>query len=163
MARAGGRVPPTVLAPRADAQVRPGPTREVVMSAAVSLTEVLQQLAPIYQAKTGDARRAQPRRLQHARAADRVRRRRRSCSSAPTKRQMNAVAAQIDPRSRVDLLSNQLAIAVPDDRPRTMASARDLLDPAIRRIAIGDPAAVPAGVYAQAVPADARHLARPAR
>jgi molybdate transport system substrate-binding protein len=30
-----------------------------------------------------------------------------------------------------------------------MASARELLDPAIRRIAIGDPAAVPAGVYAK--------------
>src|SRR5436190_49591 len=42
-----------------------------------------------------------------------------------------------------------VAIAVPDDRPRTMTSARDLLDPAIKRIAIGDPAAVPAGVYAR--------------
>src|SRR5206468_12070115 len=63
--------------------------------------------------------------------------------------QMNAVAMRIDPASRLDLLSNQLAIAVPDDRPRTMTSARDLLDSAIRRIAIGDPAAVPAGVYAK--------------
>jgi molybdate transport system substrate-binding protein len=62
---------------------------------------------------------------------------------------MNAVAARIDPASRVDLLSNQLAIAVPDDRPGTMTSARALLDPAIKRIAIGDPAAVPAGVYAK--------------
>jgi molybdate transport system substrate-binding protein len=63
--------------------------------------------------------------------------------------QMNAIAAQIDSASRVDLLSNQLAVAVPDDRPRTLASARDLVDPAIRRIAIGDPSAVPAGVYAK--------------
>ena len=51
--------------------------------------------------------------------------------------------------SRADLLRNQLAIVVPSDRPRTMTSARELTGPAFRRIAIGDPAAVPAGVYAK--------------
>jgi len=49
----------------------------------------------------------------------------------------------------VDLLTNQLAIAVPADRPRKMKSARELTDPAFKRIAIGDPGAVPAGVYAK--------------
>ena len=38
---------------------------------------------------------------------------------------------------------------VPDDRPRTFSDVRDLADPAFKRIAIGDPAAVPAGVYAK--------------
>jgi molybdate transport system substrate-binding protein len=51
--------------------------------------------------------------------------------------------------TRVDLLSNQLAVIVPDDRPRTFNSIRDLLDPAFKRIALGDPSAVPAGVYAK--------------
>jgi molybdate transport system substrate-binding protein len=51
--------------------------------------------------------------------------------------------------SRVDLLVNQLAVVVADDRPRTFTSIRDLLDPSIKRIAIGDPDAVPAGVYAK--------------
>lgn len=51
--------------------------------------------------------------------------------------------------SRVDLLSNQLAVIVPSDRPRTFKSVRDIADPAFKRIAIGDPAAVPAGVYAK--------------
>jgi len=51
--------------------------------------------------------------------------------------------------TRVDLLSNQLAIVVPSDRPRTFKSIRDISDPALKRIAIGDPAAVPAGVYAR--------------
>jgi molybdate transport system substrate-binding protein len=51
--------------------------------------------------------------------------------------------------TRLDLLSNQLAVIVPDDRPRTFTGIRDLLDPAIKRIALGDPAAVPAGVYAK--------------
>ena len=51
--------------------------------------------------------------------------------------------------SRIDLLRNQLAIVVPSDRPRTMSSVRELTGPAFRRIAIGDPAGVPAGVYAK--------------
>ena len=51
--------------------------------------------------------------------------------------------------TRVDLLFNQLAIVVPSDRSRTFKSIRDITDPSLKRIAIGDPAAVPAGVYAK--------------
>src|SRR5437762_547884 len=125
-----------------------GSSRQVIVSAAVSLTEVLQQLAPMYQMKTGD-------RVLLNLGSSNTLARQISFGAGPDvfisadEAQMDAVAARIDPASRVDLLSNQLAIAVPDDRPRTMTSARDLLDPAIRRIAIGDPAAVPAGVYAK--------------
>jgi molybdate transport system substrate-binding protein len=132
----------------AAAQVRSRPAREVVVSAAVSLTEVLQQAAPIYQAKTGErvvlnlgASNTLARQIAFGAGVD--------LFISADEAQMNVVAAQVDSSSRVDLLSNRLAIAVPDDRPRSMASARDLLDPAIRRIAIGDPAAVPAGVYAK--------------
>jgi len=125
-----------------------GSSRQVIVSAAVSLTEVLQQLAPMYQMKTGD-------RVLLNLGSSNTLARQISFGAGPDvfisadEAQMNAVAMRIDPASRVDLLSNQLAIAVPDDRPRTMTSARDLLDPAIKRIAIGDPAAVPAGVYAR--------------
>ncbi len=134
--------------PHAAAQVRSRPAREVVVSAAVSLTEVLHQVAPIYQAKTGErvvlnlgASNTLARQIAFGAGVD--------LFISADEAQMNVVAAQVDSNSRVDLLSNQLAIAVPDDRPRSMASARDLLVPAIRRIAIGDPAAVPAGVYAK--------------
>jgi molybdate transport system substrate-binding protein len=51
--------------------------------------------------------------------------------------------------SRVDIASNQLAVVVPDDRPSNWTSIKGLLDPAVRRVAIGDPAGVPAGVYAR--------------
>jgi molybdate transport system substrate-binding protein len=138
----------TALAPRADAQGRAASNRQVVVSAAVSLTEVLQQLAPAYQAATGN-------RLVLNVAASNTLARQISFGAgvdlfiSADEAQMNGVAAYIDPASRVDLVGNQLAIAVPDDRPRAMSSARDLLDPAIRRVAIGDPAAVPAGVYAR--------------
>jgi molybdate transport system substrate-binding protein len=122
--------------------------RQVIVSAAVSLTDVLQQLAPIYQMKSGE-------RVLLNLGSSNTLARQISFGAGPDvfisadDAQMNAVATRIDPASRVDLLSNQLAIAVADDRPRAMTSARDLLDPAIKRIAIGDPAAVPAGVYAR--------------
>jgi molybdate transport system substrate-binding protein len=127
----------------------PGATgRDVVVSAAVSLTDVLQQLAPIYQARYGDRvvlnlgpSNTLARQISFGAGVD--------LFISADEAQMNAVASQLVPGTRVDLLVNQLAIAVPDDRPRRFASARDLTDPVIKRIAIGDPAGVPAGVYAK--------------
>ena len=65
--------------------------------------------------------------------------------------QMDIVAAAglVKAGSRADILSNQLAVVVPNDRNRTLGGIRALTDPAFRRIAIGDPDAVPAGVYAK--------------
>src|SRR5215813_4709008 len=112
---------------------RPAPTnRQVVVSAAVSLTDVLQQLAPTYQQATGD------RLVLNLGASNTLARQIRFDAGVDVfisadEAQMNAVAMQIDASTRLDLLSNQLAIAVPDDRPRTLTSVRDLLDPAFRR------------------------------
>jgi molybdate transport system substrate-binding protein len=132
-----------VVGARADAK-----GGQVVVSAAVSLTDVLQQLAPIYEKRTGDrlvlnlaASNTLAQQIRFGAPVD--------LFISADEMQMNMVAAQIVAGGRVDLLANQLAIAVPDDRPRTFASARDLADPSIKRIAIGDPAAVPAGVYAK--------------
>jgi molybdate transport system substrate-binding protein len=65
--------------------------------------------------------------------------------------QMDVVAAagMLKEGSRVPIAGNQLAVVVPNDRPRTFRSIRDLADPAIKRIAMGDPEGVPAGVYAK--------------
>ena len=60
-----------------------------------------------------------------------------------------AQAGLIADGARIDLLGNQLAVVVPSDRPRTLTGIRDLTDASFKRIAIGDPAAVPAGVYAR--------------
>ena len=121
---------------------------QVLVSAAVSLTDVLQQLAPLYAKRTGDrivlnlaASNTLAQQIRFGAPVD--------LFISADETQMNAVSAQIVGGSRVDLLANQLAIAVPDDRARTFTSARDLAEPAIKRIAIGDPAAVPAGVYAK--------------
>ena len=70
--------------------------------------------------------------------------------SADVRQMERALAAgRIDAARRVDLLSNQLVIVVPSDRAGTVTRPRDLADPSIRRIALGDPEAVPAGVYAR--------------
>ena len=65
--------------------------------------------------------------------------------------QMDAVAAAalLKDGTRIALLRNQLAVVVPGDRPRTFKSIKEIADPGFKRIALGDPAAVPAGVYAQ--------------
>ena len=60
-----------------------------------------------------------------------------------------AVAGRIDAARRVDLLSNQLVVVVPSDRTGTVEEPRDLVDSSLERIALGDPEAVPAGVYAR--------------
>ena len=120
----------------------------VMVSAAASLTDVLQQVSAAYEQKYGDpvilnfaASNVLARQIAAGASVD--------VFVSADEAQMDRVSALIEPSSRVALLSNRLAIAVPDDRPRAFSSARDLVDPAIRRIAIGDPAAVPAGVYAK--------------
>jgi molybdate transport system substrate-binding protein len=59
-----------------------------------------------------------------------------------------ARAGAIDVRTRVPLLGNRLAI-VTMPAGAAVSDPRGLLDAAVRRIAIGDPAAVPAGTYAR--------------
>lgn len=59
-------------------------------------------------------------------------------------------AGAIDTASRVNLLSNRLAvIARRDGDTSTVRQLDDLLRPEVKRIALGDPSAVPAGVYAR--------------
>src|SRR5687767_12639057 len=121
---------------------------EVLVSAASSLTEVMQRIAAAYQARTGT------RVVLNLGASNTLARQ--IAAGAPVdlfisadETQMDAVRADIVAATRIDLLTNQLAVAVPADRPRPVRSARDLADPAFKRIALGDPAAVPAGVYAR--------------
>lgn len=126
------------------------PTVEpITVSAAVSLTDVLTAIAEGY-ARTGAT-------VRFNFGASNVLSRQ-IVSGAPVdvfisadEAQMDLVAAAglVKDGSRVALLRNQLAVAVPSDRPRTFKSVRDIADPAFRRIAVGDPAAVPVGVYAK--------------
>ena len=57
-------------------------------------------------------------------------------------------AGAVVPGTRVDLLRNQLAVVLSSSAP-AVTRVQELTQPAIRRIALGDPEAVPAGVYAK--------------
>ena len=50
---------------------------------------------------------------------------------------------------RRDLLGNRLVVVVPSDSQLRVASLEDLLGEPIERLALGDPEAVPAGIYAK--------------
>ena len=122
----------------------------ITISAAISLTDALTAVAQEYTEAGGGT-------VRFNFGASNVLARQ-IVSGAPVDLFVSADGAQMDvvaragllrDGSRVDVLTNQLAVVVPADRPRTFSSIRDLLDPAFRRIAIGDPAAVPAGVYAK--------------
>src|SRR5213595_703049 len=125
--------------------------RPITVSAAVSLTDALSAIAEQY-GKEGLGS------IRFNFGASNVLARQ-IVAGAPADVFISADAAQMDvvaaanmlaDGSRVTLVRNQLAIVVPSDRPRTMRGARDLLGEAYRRIAVGDPSAVPAGVYAKA-------------
>ena len=66
-------------------------------------------------------------------------------------RQMIRTIAQgkMDEGSYLQLLSNQLVVVVPSDRLMGISRPDDLIAQSVRRIALGDPEAVPGGVYAQ--------------
>ena len=123
--------------------------QEVLVSAAVSLSDAMEQVSRAYEKRTGvrvvvntGASNTLARQITAGAAVD--------LFISADEAQMDIVRDEIVANSRVDVLSNQLAIAVPADRPRKMKSARELTGPTFKRIAIGDPAAVPAGVYAKA-------------
>lgn len=154
---------------------------ELRVSAAVSLTESLRQVAAAFETRTG-TRTALNLAGSNTLAAQIV-------EGAAVDVFISADAAQMDrvaragallDGTRADILSNRLVVIVPRDEdpgagaapsstavpantaPTTAAPAtpspggagslagpRDLLRPELRRLALGDPAAVPAGVYAR--------------
>ena len=123
------------------------PQEGLTVSAAISLTESLEEVARGYQA-AGQG----PVRFNFGGSNMLARQ---IVNGAPVDlfisadaSQMDVASGAIDGRSRIDLLGNRLAVLMPPDGG-PLEDARALLRPGIRRIAIGDPAAVPAGVYAR--------------
>ncbi len=121
----------------------------LTVCAAVSLTESLQAIALAYAADGGG-----PVRFNFAGSNTLARQ---LIIGAPAdlfisadEEQMNAASAAraVDQRTRVELIGNQLAVIAAPGR-EAISDIRALLQPGVRRVAIGDPAAVPAGVYAR--------------
>ncbi len=127
--------------------VQPAP---LLVSAATSLTDALEEIGKAYSASGGGT-------VRFNFAASNVLARQ-IVSGAPTDvfisaddAQMGVVqkAGAVVPGSRLDVVSNQLVVAAPAGRAEFVAARFADAPPEIRRLALGDPAAVPAGVYAR--------------
>lgn len=139
-----------IAAVAAGAFARPLRAQDVVtVSAAVSLTQAMEAAARAYEDSGGGAVRLNfaasnvlSRQIARGAPVDLF------VSADEAQMALAAQAGAIEPATRVALLGNRLAVVT---RPGTAppADVRALLAPAVRRIAIGDPAGVPAGVYAR--------------
>jgi len=127
-------------APAADAP------KPLLVFAAASLTESLQEIGKAYEAKTGT-----PVTFSFGASSDLARQ---ISAGAPADVFFSADTAKMDglekggfvrKEARREFLSNQLAVVVPLSSTAKVAGPRDLLQ--FRKLALADPQGVPAGVY----------------
>ena len=123
---------------------------DVLVFAAASLSDALQELTAIEGRSTGDTVRLNlgasstlARQIEAGAPADLF------FSADEAKMDGLAKAGLIDPATRRSLLSNTLVIVVAADSPLQFHSAQDLTRPAIRQLALAEPESVPAGIYAR--------------
>ena len=128
----------------------PAPPEPLLVAAAVSLSNVLEEMAKVYAAGGGGA-------VRFNLAGSNVLARQ-IVNGAPADVFISADEAQMDvvekagavlAGSRVDIVGNQLAVVAMPDRVDFVRQEFARAPAGIRRLAIGDPAAVPAGVYAR--------------
>jgi len=136
-------------------QTSPSGTEErpLLVSAATSLTDALEVLADGFELETGMS--VELNLASSSTLASQI------IAGAPVDLFISADLFQMErlgseglvrSETRVDLLSNQLVIVLPlvsSDVATTVTSAATLREPEFERIAIGDPAGVPVGVYAR--------------
>jgi molybdate transport system substrate-binding protein len=123
---------------------------EVLVSAAASLTDVLKEIGRVYQVSGRDKLRFNfgssselARQIEEGAPADIF------FSADLAKMDLLDKKGRIDTGSRRNLLANQLVLVVPTDSKLAVGSPKDLLRAAVARIALAQPEAVPAGVYAK--------------
>ena len=123
----------------------------ITVFAAASLTDSLKPIAATYEKTSGDkiifnfgASSTLARQIEAGAPAD--------IFFSADEAQMDALAKRdlIDPATRKDRLGNSLVVVVPNDSVLHIKSAGDLTRVDVKRIALADPQAVPAGVYARA-------------
>nr|AYM52675.1 molybdenum ABC transporter periplasmic molybdate-binding protein [Aggregicoccus edonensis] len=127
----------------------PARAEKVLVFAAASTTNALQELGRAFTRETGH-----PVEFAFGASSDLARQ---ALAGAPAdvflsadEERMTRVeqGGLLQPGTRVDLLSNRLVVVVPADSNRTLVDASGLRG--VKRLALADPAAVPAGVYAKA-------------
>ena len=122
----------------------------IVVFAAASLTDSLQEIARAYTQQSGDkvalnfgASSSLARQIQEGAPAD--------VFFSADQAQMDSLQKQglIATETRRNRLSNSLVIVVADDSKLALASGKDLIQAAVKRIALADPQTVPAGIYSR--------------
>jgi molybdate transport system substrate-binding protein len=118
--------------------------------AAASLTDAVREIASNFEQETGTkvklnfgASNLLARQIEEGAPADVF------LSADDAKMDQLAKRNLIDPDSRRNVLSNSLVIVARTDSPLTIAAPKDLLQPVVKKIALADPQAVPAGIYAR--------------
>lgn len=123
---------------------------EIRVSAAASLTQAMEKIASLYEAAHGDTlllnfagSNVLARQIEAGAPAD--------VFFSADEANMAALLEKklVDASTITPLLSNSLVVIAPSDSALKIDSAAGLAATSIRRIALGDPAAVPAGVYAR--------------
>ena len=141
----------TSVAPAAATPAAAGPPTEVAVYAAASLKDALGAIAPICEGRTGTkmifnfgASNDLARQIVAADKADVF------LSADEGWMDKVAEAGLLDADSRRSLLSNRLVVVVRSDSTLSIASGADLGSDAVKRLALANPDAVPAGRYAKA-------------
>jgi molybdate transport system substrate-binding protein len=123
---------------------------EIEVFAAASLTDALKEIATSYEKASGDkitfnfaASSTLEMQIKAGAPADLF------FSADEAKMDDLEKAGLIAKETRKDLLSNTLVIVVPSDSTVTLTSSAQIADPKIKKIALGQPQSVPAGIYAK--------------
>jgi molybdate transport system substrate-binding protein len=139
-------VPPDVAAAQGGSR-----NAAITVSAAISLTDALEEIAAVYARGGGGTVRFNfagsnvlARQIVNGAPVDLF------VSADDEQMDLAQKAGAIDEGTRVNLAGNRLAVVAPADRVELVKAGFLKASPAIRRLALGDPAAVPAGRYARA-------------
>ena len=123
---------------------------ELFVSAAASLTDALKEIDARFEKQTGTkivlnlgASSMLARQIEEGAPAD--------VFISADEAQMDRLHKQIAPETRKDLLTNELIVVIRSDSSARIAELADLTKAPFARIALADPQAVPAGVYAREV------------
>lgn len=128
---------------------------EILVSAAVSLSDALNDIGRSYRQKRKASVRFNfgpssglARQIEQGAPAD--------LFFSADLAQMDALEKKslLEPGTRRNLLSNQLVIIVPADSKLSISAPKDLLKPDVKKIALAEPSSVPVGVYSSKYLAD---------
>ena len=127
-----------------------GSAEEILVSAAASLTDVLEDIGKGYESKSKNTVRFNfgpssglARQIEEGAPAD--------IFFSADLMQMDELQKKgfIDESSRKNLLSNQLVIIVPAESNISVSSPKDLLKGQVKKIALAEPSLVPVGLYSR--------------